>query len=62
MPNSKLLSWKTSRKVGRKILAMTKGNKKIDSAAKTIKRIRAKEARVFLVGWIINTVLVSFSR
>jgi len=41
---------------------MTKGSKKIDSAAKTIKRIRAKEARVFLVGWIINTVLVSFSR
>jgi hypothetical protein len=41
---------------------MTKGNKKIDSAAKTIRRILAKEARVLLESWIINTVLVSFSR
>jgi hypothetical protein len=62
VPSSKLLSLKTSKKVGRKIRAITKGNKKIDSVGNTIKRILAKEARLFLEGRIINTVLVSPSR
>jgi hypothetical protein len=48
--------------VGRKIRAITKGNKKIDSAAKTIKRILAKEATLFLENWIIKRILVSPSR
>jgi hypothetical protein len=36
------LSWNTSKKVGRKIRAITKGRRKMDSAAKTMRTILEK--------------------
>jgi hypothetical protein len=47
------LSWNTSKKVGRKIRAITKGRRKMDSAAKTMRTILEKEARELLEDWII---------